>query len=50
MSERIPQRSDIPEKDKWAIEDMYATDEAWEQDLARAKEMPENITVSRATY
>lgn len=43
MSERIPQRSDIPEKDKWAIEDMYATDEAWEQDLARAKEMPEKI-------
>ncbi len=43
MSERIPQRSDIPEKDKWAIEDMYATDDAWEQDLARAKEMPEKI-------
>ena len=43
MSERIPQRSDIPEKDKWAIEDMYATDEAWEQDLARAKEIPEKI-------
>lgn len=43
MSERIPQRSDIPEKDKWAIEDMYATDEAWEQDLVRAKEMPEKI-------
>ena len=43
MSDRIPQRSDIPEKDKWAIEDMYATDEAWEQDLARAKEMPEKI-------
>ena len=43
MSERIPQRSDIPEKDKWAIEDIYATDEAWEQDLARAKEMPEKI-------
>ena len=43
MSERIPQRSDIPEKDKWAIEDMYATDETWEQDLVRAKEMPEKI-------
>lgn len=43
MSERIPQRSDIPEKDKWAIEDIYATDEAWEKDLAKAKEMPEKI-------
>lgn len=44
MSERIPQRSDIPEKDKWAIEDMYPTDDAWEQDLAKAKEMPEKIS------
>lgn len=43
MSERIPQRSDIPEKDKWAIEDMYPTDDAWEQDLAKAKEMPAKI-------
>lgn len=43
MSERIPQRSDIPEKDKWAIEDMYPTDEAWEQDLVKAKEMPAKI-------
>ncbi len=43
MSERIPQRCDIPEKDKWAIEDIYATDEAWEQDFARAKEFPAKI-------
>ena len=43
MSERIPQRADIPAKDKWAIEDMYATDEAWEQEFARAKEMPAKL-------
>jgi len=30
---RIPERSEIPEKDKWAIADLYATDEAWEQEL-----------------
>ncbi len=30
----IRNRQDIPEKDKWAIEDLYATDEAWEQELA----------------
>lgn len=37
MSERIPQRKDIPAEDKWAIEDIYPTDEAWEQDFAKAK-------------
>lgn len=30
----IRNRQDIPEQDKWAIEDLYATDEAWEQELA----------------
>ena len=30
---KIPQRSEICEADKWAIEDLYATDEAWEADL-----------------
>lgn len=43
MSERIPQRCDIPEKDKWAIEDIYPTDDAWEQDLAKAKGFAEKI-------
>ena len=43
MSERIPQRCDIPEKDKWAIEDIYPTDAAWEQDLAKARRYAEKI-------
>ena len=30
---KIPQRSEIADADKWAIEDLYATDEAWEADL-----------------
>ena len=30
---RIPSREEIPEADKWAIEDLYATDAAWEEDL-----------------
>lgn len=32
MSERIPQRNEIPAEHKWSIEDLYATDAAWEQD------------------
>ena len=32
-------REDIPLKDRWATEDLYASDELWEQDLARMVEM-----------
>jgi len=31
----IPQRSDIPEKYKWKLEDIYATDELWEADFTK---------------
>ena len=33
-AEAIRQRSQIPVEDTWATEDMYPTDEAWEQELA----------------
>ena len=32
-------REDIPLKDRWATEDLYASDELWEQELARMVEM-----------
>ena len=35
---KIRQRSEIPEEDKWAIEDIYPSDEAWEEDLAKLEE------------
>ncbi|MBP3304759.1 MAG: oligoendopeptidase F [Oscillospiraceae bacterium] len=31
---KIPQRSEIAAEDKWATEDMYPSDEAWEAELA----------------
>ena len=31
---KIRKRSEIPAEDKWAVEDLYPTDEAWEQELA----------------
>ena len=34
----IRQRDQIPAEDKWAIEDLYATDELWEQELATISE------------
>ncbi len=30
---KIPARSEIPAEDKWAIEDLFVSDEAWEQEL-----------------
>ncbi len=33
-TKRIPRREEIPAEDKWAIEDLYAADEAWEAELS----------------
>lgn len=41
--ERIPKRSEVPEQFKWALEDIYATDENWAEDLQKLKAMPERI-------
>ena len=41
--ERIPKRSEVPEQFKWALEDIYATDEKWAEDLHKLKAMPERI-------
>lgn len=43
MSERIPQRADVSAENKWAIEDIYATDEAWERDFKKAAGFAEKI-------
>lgn len=37
-SKKIRSREEIPAEDKWALEDLYATDEAWEQELAALAE------------
>ena len=34
QNNKIRNRSEIPVEDTWATEDMYVTDEAWEQELA----------------
>ena len=35
---KIKKRSEIPAEDKWAIEDLYPSDEAWEEALATLEE------------
>ncbi len=37
MSERILKREDIPTDCKWSIEDIYPSDEAWEEDFKKAE-------------
>ena len=37
-AKKIRNREEIPAEDKWAIEDLYATDDAWEQDLKTVAE------------
>lgn len=41
--ERIPKRNEVPEEYKWALEDIYPTDEKWLDDLEKLKTMPEKI-------
>ena len=37
-TKKIPLREEIPMKDRWATEDLYPTDEAWEAELATLRE------------
>lgn len=36
-ADKLPQRSDIDPKYKWRLEDIYATNDAWEADFKRAE-------------
>ena len=44
---KIPARADVPAKDKWAIQDLFATDDDWRAALAKAKEFIPRITAVR---
>ena len=44
---KIPARADVAAQDKWAIEDLFATDDAWREALAKAKEFIPRITAFR---
>ena len=38
-SRRVPLREELPEAVKWRLEDIFPSDEAWEEEFARAKEL-----------
>ena len=41
---RIPKRSEIAKEDTWAVEDLFPSDEAWEQELASVTEEGKKLT------
>ena len=46
MSEikKIPQRSELDPADQWAVEDLYASDELWNEDLLKLQAMAKELT------
>ncbi len=46
MSEikKIPQRSELDPADQWAVEDLYASDELWNEDLLKLQAMTKELT------
>ncbi|MGI6007958.1 MAG: oligoendopeptidase F [Ruminococcus sp.] len=40
---RLPERKDVPAKDKWRIEDLYADDKTWEEDYKNLEKMAEEF-------
>lgn len=43
MTNKIPQRSQIPVEDTWAIEDLFETDAAWEQELLAVEQVKDQL-------
>ncbi|MGI6011945.1 MAG: oligoendopeptidase F [Ruminococcus sp.] len=40
---KLPSREEIPAKDKWRIEDLYSSDEKWEEEFERLNSMSEEF-------
>lgn len=41
---KIRHRSEIPQKDRWATEDLYATDELWNEDLKKLEQYGQKLS------
>lgn len=42
-SKTLPKRSEIPDQFKWRLEDIYPSDAEWEQDVAKIKELIDQV-------
>ena len=43
-TKKIPERSEVALADRWAVEDMYPSDEAWMEDLERMKKLTQELS------
>lgn len=48
MANELPKRSDVKQKDTWALEDMYGSLAAWEQDVEAARRLSLEIEAAKA--
>jgi len=46
---QIPKRSEVEKQYTWATEDIFASDALWEEELERAKAIPEKVASFRGT-
>ena len=44
MAKKIPERNELAEADKWALEDLYPTNEAWQRDLETMKSLSDEMS------
>jgi oligoendopeptidase F len=44
QTKKLPARSEIPEKDTWRLEDIFATDKEWEKEFDEVKELIPSVT------
>ncbi len=42
---RLPKRDEIEEKYKWKLEDIYETDDMWEEDFKRVKQLASGVSI-----
>jgi len=45
----LPKRSEIPQEFKWRLEDIYASDSEWEQDVQKVKQFVQEISAKKGT-
>ena len=46
---KIPARCEMKKEDQWKIEDLYASDELWEQDFQKLKEQMQEFSKYEGT-
>lgn len=50
MAERVPERSEISSEYKWSIEDIYKSDDLWEDDYKKALSHADKIASYKGTF